>query len=292
MTILVIGAGQLGVALRDHLPADTLFASRSGEPAIDLAQPTSIHAALDRLTPTIIVNAAAYTAVDAAESDEAAAFTVNADAVGAIGAWASAHDALVIHVSTDYVFDGEGCTPYDEDRVTAPINAYGRSKEAGERALRASGAHHVILRTSWLYGIHGHNFLRTMLRLGQDRDHLRVVADQTGAPTTADALAAAIARVTVRWMAGGDAPEGTYHVACHGETTWHGFACAIFASAHRQGLMAREPKVEAITTEAFPTPARRPRYSSLDPSRFERTFDYQLPDWQPELERTLARLNP
>jgi dTDP-4-dehydrorhamnose reductase len=293
VTILVTGAGgQLGTALRGHLPTQTLFTTREGDSGVDLATPKALSGRLDALRPSIIINAAAYTAVDAAESDERGAFTVNADAVGAIGRWAARHGAFVIHVSTDYVFDGLGTAPYREDHAISPVNTYGRSKAAGEQALRESGARHAILRTAWLYGPTGHNFLRTMLRLGAERERLRVVDDQTGSPTSVDVVSSAIARVIARMDESGTVPSDTFHVACQGQTTWHGFAQAIFARATALGTIPRAPEVDPVATSDYPTPAARPRYSVLDPTHFERTFGLQLPAWEQALEDTLDQLNP
>lgn len=299
MTVLVTGAnGQLAAALRAVLPRETVFSARAGEfgPHIDLSRPEAIAAALDKASPSVIVNAAAYTAVDAAEADEEAAFTVNAEAVGEIGRWAFQRGVFTIHVSTDYVFDGTASRPYTEDAPIAPINAYGRSKAAGEQRLRESGASHAILRTSWLYGPTGRNFFITMLRLARERDTLRVVDDQTGSPTTTAVLAGAIRRV-IGWQsaqsrATAPALEGTFHVTCHGQTTWHGFARAILEGAAKRGHLDRLPHLESVTTSAFPTPARRPVYSVLDPSKFEQTFDYRLADWQHALDAVLDSLYP
>jgi dTDP-4-dehydrorhamnose reductase len=202
---------------------------------IDLADPDDLAEALDRIAPDLIVNAAAYTAVDRAEDEPGLAMRVNGEAVGGIGAWAAAHGARVVHYSTDYVFDGRATRPYREDDTTHPLGAYGRSKLAGEIALRDSGARHLILRTAWVYGARGHNFLRTMLRLGAERDELRVVDDQVGAPTSAALIADVTAEVTGRWFAEDDAAssgfDGTYHLVTGGSTSWCGFARAIFERA-------------------------------------------------------------
>jgi dTDP-4-dehydrorhamnose reductase len=234
---------------------------------IDLADPDGLAQALDRIAPDLIVNAAAYTAVDRAEDEPGLAMRVNADAVGAIGAWAAAHGARVVHYSTDYVFDGGATRPYREDDPTHPLGAYGRSKLAGEIALRDSGARHLILRTAWVYGARGHNFLRTMLRLGAERDELRVVDDQIGAPTSAALIADVTAAVVDRWFAWDDAAssglDGTYHLVTTGSTSWCGFARAIFerttmgsGSRTRGKAIPLEPPSQAKGEEKRASPAK------------------------------------
>jgi dTDP-4-dehydrorhamnose reductase len=262
----------------------------------DLASPDGIRDLLDRTQPDIIVNAAAYTAVDRAEQEEDLATLVNGGAVRAIGEWAARSGALVLHYSTDYVFDGGARSPYPIDAPTAPIGAYGRGKLAGELALRASGAHHLVFRTAWVYAAHGHNFLRTMLRLGAERDQLRVVADQYGAPTSTNLIVAGTVAALKRWLALPEAArgelEGTYHLVASGETTWHGFASAIFEQAVEHGLLARKPDVQAIGTADFPTPAKRPAYSVLDNTRFQKQFAFTLPHWSDGLAEVIRELSP
>jgi dTDP-4-dehydrorhamnose reductase len=262
----------------------------------DMASPDGIRALLDRTQPDVIVNAAAYTAVDRAEQDEDVATQVNGNAVGVIGEWAARNQALVVHYSTDYVFDGAARSPYPTDAATSPIGAYGRSKLAGELALRASGAHHLVFRTAWVYAAHGHNFLRTMLRLGAERDQLRVVADQHGAPTSTNLIVAGTVAALKRWLALPEAArgelEGTYHLVASGETTWHGFAGAIFEQAVEHGLLARKPDVQAIDTANFPTPAQRPAYSVLDNTGFQKQFAFRLPHWSDGLAEVIRELSP
>jgi dTDP-4-dehydrorhamnose reductase len=262
----------------------------------DLASPDSILELLDRAQPDIIVNAAAYTAVDRAEQEEDLATLVNGGAVRAIGEWAARNQAFVVHFSTDYVFDGDARSPYPTDAPTAPIGAYGRGKLVGELALRASGAHHLVLRTAWVYAAHGQNFLRTMLRLGAERDQLRVVADQHGAPTSTNLIVAGTVEALKRWLQLPEAArgelEGTYHLVASGETTWHGFASAIFEQAVQHGLLARKPDVQAIGTDDFPTPAKRPAYSVLDNTRFQKQFAFTLPHWSDGLAEVISELSP
>ena len=306
MRILLLGAnGQLGrsfiedggLAARGELVATSRDGRRfDGGPAeaADLAVPDTLPTLLDRVQPDVIVNTAAYTAVDRAEQEEALATRVNGEAVGVIGRWAAAHGALVVHYSTDYVFDGAASTPYSVDAPTAPLGAYGRSKLAGEEALRASGAAHLIFRTAWVYAPHGHNFLRTMLRVGAEREELRVVADQLGAPTSTALIVAGTLAALDAWLAADPTQrrmlEGTYHLVASGHTSWHGFAEAIFDEAPARGLLARKPCVTAITTADYPTPARRPAWSVLDNTGFRQRFGYALPDWQTGLHGVLDAL--
>lgn len=262
---------------------------------IDLTDIDSLHDALDRIVPDLIVNAAAYTAVDRAEDEPELAMRINADAVGAIGAWAARHGARVVHYSTDYVFDGSATRPYPEDDATNPLGAYGRSKLAGEWALRESGARHLILRTAWVYAARGHNFLRTMLRLAAERDELRVVDDQVGAPTSARLIADTTARTVERWFdldgETGAALDGTYHLVAAGQTSWCGFARAIFERAGRVGILGRTPRLQAIRTADHPTRAKRPPYSVLDTTKLRDTFDIELPDWKAGLDRVVFELS-
>lgn len=294
MTILLLGAnGQLGQELqRAMAPLGSMVATtRSGVlpdgsacEVADFDQPGSLAALLDRLQPTVVVNAAAYTAVDRAEEDRDAAFRANAEAPGVLARWCAQAGVPLVHYSTDYVFDGQGTRPYREDDATAPLGVYGASKLAGEDAIRAAGGRHLIFRTAWVYASHSANFLRTMLRVGAERDVLRVVADQVGTPTPA----ALIADVTAQALQHGGGLSGTWHLTAKGETSWHGFAEAIFAEAVAAGVLPRAPKVEAITTAEYPTPAKRPAYSHLDVAKLEQDFGVVLPRWQDGLKRVIA----
>jgi dTDP-4-dehydrorhamnose reductase len=300
MKILLLGAdGQVGFALHRALAplGRVLAATRrgvlpGGAPCLtaDLNHRDSLCAVLRLTRPSWIVNAAAYTAVDQAEDDYDTARSVNGDALGVIGAEALRLNARVLHFSTDYVFSGQGVRPYREDDPVAPINAYGRSKLEGERALAASRVPHVVLRTAWVYGWRGKNFLRTMLRLAATQERLRVVADQRGAPTTAGLIAEVAAHV-LRAGHGARAELDTcYHLAAAGETTWHAFAAEIVKQAAAAGLIAREPSVDAITSGEFPTRAQRPAYSVLDCSRLCQRLSLELPDWREGLAATIAEL--
>jgi len=294
VTILLLGAnGQLGQELqRAMAPMGSIVATtRSGVlpdgsacEVADFDQPGSLAALLDRVQPTVVVNAAAYTAVDRAEEDRDAAFRANAEAPGVLARWCAQAGVPLVHYSTDYVFDGQGTRPYREDDATAPLGVYGASKLAGEDAIRAAGGRHLIFRTAWVYASHSANFLRTMLRVGAERDVLRVVADQVGTPTPA----ALIADVTAQALQHGGGLSGTWHLTAKGETSWHGFAEAIFAEAVAAGVLPRAPKVEAITTAEYPTPAKRPAYSHLDVAKLEQDFGVVLPRWQDGLKRVIA----
>jgi dTDP-4-dehydrorhamnose reductase len=306
LKIALLGAnGQLGqtflkegaLAHRGELVAVTrnglVHGADQGE-AADLSSPEHIAALLDRIKPDVIINAAAYTAVDRAEQEEALATQINGASVDAIARWAAAHRALVLHYSTDYVFDGQSRQPYAVDAATAPIGAYGRSKLAGERALATSGAHHMIFRTAWVYAAHGHNFLRTMLRLSAERDELRVVADQHGAPTSTLLIVRGTLAALDAWNRTSTSEranmEGIHHLVASGDTTWHGFATAIFDEALERNLIKRKPTVAAIGTIDFPTPAERPAYSVLDNTDFQKRFDFALPDWRIGLHEVMNEL--
>jgi len=296
MKVLVFGGnGQLGQELLRALAplGEVVATTRSGLLAddspceiADFNAPDALAAVLDRIQPTVVVNAAAYTAVDRAESERDAAWRANAEAPGVIARRCAAAGVPLVHYSTDYVFDGQGSRPYREDDATAPLGVYGESKLAGEDAVRAAAGRHMIFRTAWVYASHSANFLRTMLRVGAERDVLRVVADQVGTPTPA----ALIADVTAQALQHPGALSGTWHLTAEGETSWHGFAEAIFAEAVAAGKLARAPAVEAITTAEYPTPAKRPAYSHLDVSKIQSDFGIALPSWQDGLKRVIAEI--
>jgi dTDP-4-dehydrorhamnose reductase len=300
MTILLLGAdGQVGFELQRALGAFVrvraatrrgVLPSGSACLGLDLADPVALRAAIRALHPRMIVNAAAYTAVDKAENAYDAAFAANGTALGVLGDEAKALGAHVIHYSTDYVFAGDGRRPYRPDDPVAPLNAYGRSKLAGEELLRASGAEHTILRTAWVYAARGRNFLRTMLRLGAERERLTVVADQRGTPTSARSIAEVTAVLVRAVLAGNERAHGTHHLTCAGETTWHDFADAIMDCALRAGLLAHRPTVAPIATSDYPTPARRPSYSVLDTSSLESALAITLPDWRSALDDVIGEL--
>jgi dTDP-4-dehydrorhamnose reductase len=284
MRILLTGcAGQLGRELKRSLCClgEVIACDRQ---EFDLADPDALRDAVRDAAPAVIVNAAAHTAVDKAESEPELAMAINAIAPGVLAEEAKRLGALLIHYSTDYVFDGTKPAPYTEDDSPAPLSVYGRSKREGELAIAAADGRHLIFRTSWVYGLHGANFMKTMLRLGKERDELRVVGDQIGAPTWSRHLA----DVTALVLARKDIPNGLYHLAAAGETSWHGYAEAIFAEARRAGLLNKSPVVHRITSADYPLPAARPANSRLDCSRFRRDFDLTLPDWRTGLIDCLA----
>ncbi len=292
MKLLLLGGnGQVGRELRRGLPAlgTLLVATRDGAQAdvmADFDAPDALGALVRRIAPDVVVNAVAHTAVDRAEREPDAAFRVNARAPGAIAQACAATDALLLHYSTDYVFDGSASRPYREDDATAPLGVYGASKLAGEHAIRASGARHAILRTAWVYAAHGKNFLHTMLRLARERDELRVVGDQIGVPTPAAWLADASARIIEQGLPA----SGIWHLAADGATSWHGFAEAIMDEARAAGLLQRRPQVLPLATADYPTPARRPGYSVLDTGKLRRDFGIVPPDWRIGLRATLQEL--
>lgn len=299
MRILLLGAnGQLGSTLADSVVlaslGNVMLATRGGDTvhgqtslAAGLDKPESLPRLLDHVKPDIVINAAAYTAVDRAEQEEALATRINGEAVGILGRWAAEHGCLVVHYSTDYVFDGSQREPYAVDARTAPLNAYGRSKLVGEQALRDSGAAYLIFRTSWVYAAHGRNFLRTMLRLAENQLAIRVVADQYGAPTSTGQIERCTVHCLQQWIAADaekrTALQGIYHLAAQGMASWHQFASSSFEYAKLMGIIERQPQVTAITSSDFPTAARRPTYSLLDTRKLRETFDVTLTSWNDEL---------
>jgi dTDP-4-dehydrorhamnose reductase len=285
MTTLVLGSsGQLAAHLRALWP-DTQFWSRA---EADLAAPAALRAKIESARPTAIVIAAAYTAVDKAESEPELAWRVNAEAPAEIARAAAALDVPLVHVSTDYVFDGGKPHPYVESDPVAPLNVYGRSKLGGELAVASIAKRYWILRTSWVFSEHGHNFVKTMLRLGRERDRLAVVNDQLGRPTYAGDLAAVIDQLLA--SSPGTVPYGLHHVGGGPSTTWHAFAATIFAAALERGLLAHSPEVAGIPTTAYPTPARRPLSSVLAPSASLERACPGVVDWQAGLARCLDAL--
>ncbi|MFA1677153.1 dTDP-4-dehydrorhamnose reductase [Rhizobium mongolense] len=250
-----------------------------GRPEMDLADPASVAAAFSLVHPDVIVSAAAYTAVDRAESEPDLAFAVNAAGAAAVAEAAARIGVPVIHISTDYVFSGDKPSAYTEEDMTGPISVYGQSKLAGEWAVAAANPNHVILRTAWVYSPFGANFLKTMLRLSETRDHLSVVADQTGCPTSALDIAEAILAIASRLVTD-PAPSlrGTFHLTGSGEASWADFAEEIFAELHKSG--GKSIRVERITTADYPTPAKRPANSRLSGDKLASIYGIRLPDWK------------
>lgn len=308
-TILLTGkTGQVGSELLRLLPqfGQVIAPDRR---ALDLLDSGNLRRMVRDIRPQLIVNAAGYTAVDAAENDEAAANAINADVPAVLAEEAKKIGAAIVHYSTDYVFDGSKAAPYEEADPTNPINVYGKSKLAGEQAIRTSSVPHLIFRTSWVYATHGRNFLLTILRLATEREELRIVRDQTGAPTwareiavsTAKILAPVIERSSV--VSAFSKIDGTYHMTAAGETTWYEFAGMILEEAARvsrgvswfaeatKGRPLVTKRIVPITTPGYPTPASRPAYSVLSNSRLIRTFGFELPDWRSQLQRTFSMVD-
>jgi dTDP-4-dehydrorhamnose reductase len=296
--VLVIGrSGQVASALQrlapELLPQRPLLVA--ARPELDLAAPAlelaaTVEQLLEQHQPALVLNAAAYTAVDKAESEPELATAINSTAVGVIAHACAARCLPLFHLSTDYVFAGDGDRPWREDDPTGPLGVYGASKLAGEEALRAAGGHHLLLRVSWVFGEEGANFVRTMLRLGAERPALSVVADQIGGPTSAEAIATTwlqLAEAAISNHSSLDPakpfPWGTYHYAGEPAVSWHGFAAEIFEQAIALGLLEQAPALTAIPTSAYPTPAARPHNSRLDCSHFRTAFEIPLPDWREDL---------
>ena len=287
--VFVTGAGgQVAWELERRAAAAKLSIKALGIEQLDIADAKAVHAAVTAAAPKVIINAAAYTAVDKAESEKGLAFAVNRDGPAHLAAACSTRVIPLVHISTDYVFDGQSGRPYFEDDATRPLGVYGESKLAGEAAVRAFLDRHVIIRTAWVYGVHGHNFVKTMLRLGAERDFLRVVADQRGAPTFAGDLAETLLTLSCRLL--NEVPPGeaygTFHYTGGGSVTWHGFAEKIFDLAAPK--LGRRPKVDAITTAEYPTPAKRPANSVLDCSKIARVHGIMQRPWEAALQEMLA----
>lgn len=294
MNILLLGKnGQVGWELQRALaPLGTVVACDFDSPApltADFSRPESLAALVQAVRPDVIVNAAAHTAVDKAESEPDLALALNATAPAVLAREAASLGAWLVHYSTDYVFDGSGHSPRSEDAPTAPLSVYGRTKLAGEQAIAGSGCRHLILRTSWVYAARGGNFAKTMLKLAAERDALNVIADQVGAPTSAELLADVTAHALRQAMAQ-PALGGLYHCVAGGETTWHAYARLVIEHARAAGvpLKVAADAVRPIPTSAYPTPAQRPLNSRLDTSRLRGAFNLQLPDWQAGVVRMLT----
>jgi len=295
MKILLFGAnGQVGWELQralQPLGAVVPFVRGEGDRAADFARPGSLTAIVEAVQPDVVVNAVAHTAVDRAESEPDLAQAINAEAPGVLARACEARGAWLVHYGTDYVFDGSGDTPRDESAPTAPLSTYGRTKLAGEEQIRASGCHHLILRTSWVYGARGGNFAKTMLRLAATRQELQVVADQVGAPTGAELLADLAAQMLPAARRD-PALAGTYHAVASGWTSWHAYAAFVFDEARRRGatLALRPDGLKPIPTSAYPTPAARPLNSRLDTRKLRTAFGLHLPSWQVGVARMLDEI--
>jgi dTDP-4-dehydrorhamnose reductase len=296
MRILLLGCkGQVGWELQRSLaPLGELVAcdfDTPGELKADFADPAALAALVRRVQPQLIVNSAAHTAVDKAESEPDFARTLNATAPGVVAREAAALGALLVHYSTDYVFDGSGSAPRSEDATTAPLSVYGRTKLEGEQLIRASDCRHLILRTSWVYAARGGNFARTMLRLAAERDSLKVISDQVGAPTGAELLADVTAHA-VRRVQAEPALAGSYHCVAGGETNWFEYARFVieWARAHGQPIRVAADTIQPIPTSDYPTPAARPLNSRLATHKLQQAFGLKLPHWQVGVERMLTEI--
>jgi len=294
MKILLLGKnGQVGWELQRSLaPLGELIAlDRHSVDGLcgDLSDLEALRATIRQIMPDIIVNAAAYTAVDKAESDVELAYRVNGEASRLLGEEAALLGALLVHYSTDYVFNGEGRRPWQETDAAAPVNRYGASKLAGEQAIIVSGCKHLIFRTSWVYGARGNNFAKTMMRLAKDRETLSVIADQVGAPTGAD-LIADVTALTIRQVLQRPGLSGLYHLAAAGEVSWHGYASYVIDFAQANGEQLAVTTISAIDTNAYPTPARRPLNSRLNTQKLRDNFSLHLPDWQSGVTRMLREV--
>lgn len=291
MKILIIGhKGQLGFELVRQAPKKGFDYEAADLPEIDITNQAQVNELIEKSMPSLVINAAAYTAVDKAESETELAFRVNRDGAGNIAqACANANNIPLIHISTDYVFDGQNTRPYRENDPVCPLGIYGKSKEEGEQVVRSALKKHIIIRTAWLYGVHGHNFVKTMLKLGQERDVLRVVADQHGCPTSAADLAEAILSVGMQTLLVASPDWGTYHYCGQGITSWHEFTENIleFAKPH---IAIKTRKVEAITTAEYPTPVKRPAYSALDCSKIAKNFNIIPKPWQKSLKTVIDEI--
>ncbi|MDR2173022.1 MAG: dTDP-4-dehydrorhamnose reductase [Burkholderiales bacterium] len=286
--LLIGGEGQIGSALARQLPKafPQAVLKVTMQDQVDLTKPETLVRTIREMTPDLIINAAAYTAVDRAEQEPELAQHINGVAPGILAEEAKRCNATLIHYSTDYVFDGSKRTPYVESDITHPLNEYGLGKRAGEIAIQQSGACALILRTSWVYGLTGHNFLLTMRRLANEREELRIVDDQIGVPNDSEALAAATIKLAAQGKTRLYECAGLYHLSATGETSWFGFAQAIFAALPAD---SKRPRLIPITTTDYPLPATRPAYGVLSSGRLRQTFGLALPSWQTMLQACLAR---
>lgn len=292
MNILLLGKdGQVGWALQRAL-APLGEVTSMGRGQADLSQPNQLNAVLTAARADVVVNAAAYTAVDKAETEPGLATAVNADSVEVIAKHCADNGALLVHYSTDYVFDGSSKIPYRETDVTNPLSVYGATKQAGEAAIANAAGRHFVFRTSWVHGSHGANFARTMLRLAGDREELRVVDDQIGSPTSADLIADITAHAVRQAMRDVDTAWGTYHLAASGTTSWRSYAALVISEAIESGLhlKTKPDRVLPISTAEYPTPAKRPLNSHLDTGKLAKQFGLVLPDWQDGVRRTVQEI--
>lgn len=291
MRVLVTGVGgQVGHELV-RLAPDGVEVFGFGSDELDITDAAQVAAVFGHVRPELVINAAAYTAVDKAESEPERAYAVNRDGVSLLGQMAQGAAIPVLHISTDYVFAGNASQPYGELDATGPTGVYGASKLAGEQALAEVCERHLILRTSWVFGAHGNNFVKTMLRLGREREEVGVVADQRGGPTSAAGIARTLWLIAQRYREQGALPWGVYHYSGAPACSWHAFACEIFTQAVALGSLARAPQVHAIGTDQYPTPARRPAWSVLSCDKIASAFAVAQDDWRAELNKVLRELD-
>ncbi len=290
MRVLITGVqGQVGQELMQSAPASWQV-SGFGSKELDIRDAQLVLDTVQKLQPQLIINAAAYTAVDKAESDQDCAYAVNQHGTRNLAAAAQRFDCPLLHISTDYVFDGKHNQPYTEHDTPAPNSVYGDSKWQGEQAITAVCHKYIIVRTSWVFGLHGNNFVKTMLRLGQQHDVLSIVSDQVGGPTSARSIAQTLWQVAQQYQSSGDCPWGTYHFSGSPTCSWHDFACEIFTQATTLGLIAKTPKLNPIKTCDYLTPAQRPAYSVLDNTKINQQLNITQSDWKSELNLVLREL--
>ncbi len=291
MKVLVTGAkGQLGSDLAPRLKAAGFDALCLGSPELDISSWEAVSSVVKKERPGIIINAAAYTKVDLAEKEKERAFAVNEGGAANLARAAKAAGAKLIHVSTDFVFDGASPVPYTEEAGTNPLSAYGASKLAGEQAIAVESKEYVIVRTSWLYGTTGHNFVKTILRLASERESLRIVYDQVGSPTWSADLADVLTNIA-RSVSNGERPWGIYHYANEGVASWYDFALAVCEEAGALGMPLKCSSVEPILTVEYPTPAKRPAFSVMDKAKIKKTFNLKVPHWRASLRSMLKELH-
>lgn len=290
MKILITGAnGQVGYCLQQQLLNSNIPFVAVTREQLDITDASAVEQLVQAEQPTIVINAAAHTAVDKAETDQENAFAINRDGIANLARSSANIGAAVFHISTDYVFDGEKDSPYSENDVTNPQGVYGHSKLAGEQAALATNPRHIVLRTAWVFGEHGNNFVKTMIRLGRTKDTLGIVADQQGSPTYAGDIAKALISIANIYDNSGELPWGIYHYAGSPYTNWHDFALAIFQQVEASGIYEKPvPALSAITTADYPTPAKRPANSRLDCKKIEDAFGIPPSDWQTALNNIRA----
>ena len=290
MRVLITGAqGQVGHELKQSAPASWQV-SGFGSKELDISDTQQVLNTIQQLQPQLIINAAAYTAVDQAESDQKRAYAVNQHGAHNLAQTAQSIDCPLLHISTDYVFDGQHNQPYTEHDTPAPNSVYGDSKWQGEQAITAICRKHIILRTSWVFGLHGNNFVKTMLRLGRERDALSIVSDQVGGPTSARSIAQALWQIAQQYQSSGDGPWGTYHFSGAPTCSWYDFAEEIFTQAAALQLIAKAPELQPINTNDYPTPAQRPAYSVLDNTKLNEHLNIMQSHWKTELALMLQAL--